>query len=387
MVCWRIPSESSLGENPDYKYSSGFTNRHRNRRAGSGAASFGATTLKSPSMHRRSVHWRKVKNLEFVFVDDLLKLQFTPDIIHGHHAPNTGEAIIAFPNTPAIWICHSASAWFDAPPRFSQILRIFAVDEACKARLVKSDGVSADDIEILHNAVDFRRIRPRPFPLPSKPLRALSLVKHSGPEVIIAEACRRTGVQFEAYGHGVPESPSITSSSDAPKRISYSRQPAHGVGGDGVQCMVVLMDGRGFGGLVDTQLRSGAQLQLRRRHACAATNVDSPDRCSQCILRRRRRVRQSPREAGCRSGSAILQPEDIYASVVQSGTRRVFRSGCFRSEQIQFCRTYVNKLEPMGQWARNRASTSPDTNNSNAPDRSGLRRRYAASSADKQTTL
>jgi hypothetical protein len=71
--------------------------------------------------------------------------------------------------------------------------------------------------------------------------------------------------------------------------------------------------------------------------------------------RRRRRVRQSPREAGCRSGSTILQLEDIYASVIQSGTRRVFDPDVLRSEQIQFCRTYVNKLEPMGQWAEERS--------------------------------
>lgn len=297
----------------------------------------------------------ELKDLRICVVDDLLKLRFTPDIIHGHHAPNTGEAIIAFPNTPAIWICHSASAWFDAPPRFSQILRIFAVDEACKARLVKSDGVSADDIEILHNAVDLRRIRPRPFPLPSKPLRALSLVKHSGPEVIIAEACRRTGVQFEAYGHGVGKPIDNVEQRCAEADIVFTTaRTALEAMASGAA--VVLMDGRGFGGLVTTHnydlgrsFNFGVGMLVQQptltalTDAVGAYSAEDAESVS-------RRVRQD-----ADLDRTILQLEDIYASVIQSGTRRVFDPDVFRSEQIQFCRTYVNKLEPMGQWAEERS--------------------------------
>jgi len=297
----------------------------------------------------------ELKDRGIAVVDDLSKLQFTPDVIHGHHGPNTGESILAFPETPAIWICHSASAWFDAPPRFSQILRIFAVDEACKTRLVKSDGIPADEIEILYNAVDFRRVRPRPLPLPSKPLRALSLVKHNGPETIIAEACRRTGLQFEACGHGVgkPIDNVEQRCAEADVVFATARTALEAMASGAA---VILIDGRGFGGLITTakydlgrRLNFGAGMLVQQptpamlADAIGAYSAQDAEAVS-------RRVRQD-----ADLDRMILQLEGIYTSVVQEGVRRVFDPDVLRREQIQFCRSYVGKLEPTGQWAEERS--------------------------------
>ncbi len=296
----------------------------------------------------------ELKDRGIAVVDDLLNLQDVPDVIHGHHTPNTGEAIIAFPNTPAIWICHSASVWFDAAPRFSQVLRIFAVDETCKTRLVKSDGIPADKIEILHNAVDLRRLQQRSLPLPAKPLRALSLVKHGGPETIIAEACRQAGLQFEAYGHGVgkPIDNIEQRCAEADIVFATARTALEAMASGAA---VVLIDGRGFGGLVTTanydlgrRLNFGAGMLTEQPTLAALTdairgyNASDSEAISQ-------RVRQD-----ADLDRTILQLEDIYASVIQESAGRVFDPDVLRHEQIQFCRSYVGKLEPIGQWAEDR---------------------------------
>jgi len=74
-----------------------------------------------------------VTSLGISVVDNLLNVPFKPDIIHGHHTPCTAEAIIAFPDVPAIWVCHDAKSWFDQPPR-SAIKRLRSSHEMPKLR-------------------------------------------------------------------------------------------------------------------------------------------------------------------------------------------------------------------------------------------------------------
>src|ERR1044071_586456 len=39
-------------------------------------------------------------------VEDLERLNVTPDIIHGQHADETATALLRFPSTPALYVCH-----------------------------------------------------------------------------------------------------------------------------------------------------------------------------------------------------------------------------------------------------------------------------------------
>jgi hypothetical protein len=79
-------------------------------------------------------------------IDDLRQLAETPDIIHAHHSIPCGEALIRFPGTPAIYICHSFSLWMEAPVYFPQIGAYVAVDEACRDRLVHAGGVAPEHV-------------------------------------------------------------------------------------------------------------------------------------------------------------------------------------------------------------------------------------------------
>ncbi|MGL5167369.1 MAG: glycosyltransferase [Afipia sp.] len=287
-------------------------------------------------------------------VDNLLDIPQTPDIIHGHHLPCTAEAILAFPQTPVIWICHSSTTWFDAPPPFVQVRRVFAVDETCRTRLIKSDSIPADAVGILPNAVDLRRFPARSTSLPTRPVRALSLVKHGGPEILIAEACHHAGMEFEALGHGVDREIDDIEQRCAQADIVFATaRTALEAMASGAA--VILIDGRGFGGLVTT-----ANYELGRRlnfglgmlkeqptlEALSSAIRAYDARDSAAVSQRVRQDADLDR--------TILQLENIYASVIQENAGRSFDSTILRREQIQFCRSWFMKLEPAGPWLEDR---------------------------------
>jgi hypothetical protein len=90
-------------------------------------------------------------------ISDLRDLAEAPNIIHAHHSIPCGEAIIRFPDVPAIFVCHSFEHWAEAPVHFPQIGAYVAVDEACRDRLVHREAITPDKVVVLHNAVDLRR--------------------------------------------------------------------------------------------------------------------------------------------------------------------------------------------------------------------------------------
>jgi glycosyltransferase involved in cell wall biosynthesis len=133
-------------------------------------------------------------------LDDLRRLGEAPDIIHAHHCIPAGEALIRFPDVPAIFVCHAFRHWLEAPAHFPQVGAYVAVDEACRDRLVQIEGIDPARVLMLHNAVDLSRIPPRPEALPGRPRRAAAFGKAAAvPELRVA--CERLGIAFEAFGN------------------------------------------------------------------------------------------------------------------------------------------------------------------------------------------
>ena len=93
-----------------------------------------------------------------VVVDRLGALPWRPDVIHGQHTAPTMAALAALPGVPALYLCHDATAPFDAAPGHPRLRRRYAVDERCRARLI-AEGAEA--VGLLPNAVDLGRIPPR----------------------------------------------------------------------------------------------------------------------------------------------------------------------------------------------------------------------------------
>lgn len=105
-------------------------------------------------------------------IDDLDHLTEPPDVIHGQHHLDTMTALLHFPESPAVYVCHGWLPWQEAPPRAPSIFRYVAVDHLCRERLVCESGIPADRVRTVLNFVDLKRFRSRP-PLPMRPARAL----------------------------------------------------------------------------------------------------------------------------------------------------------------------------------------------------------------------
>jgi hypothetical protein len=137
-------------------------------------------------------------------VDDPTRIAEAPDVIHGHHGVETLTALLAFPGVPAVSVCHSWLGWADEPIAFPRIRRHVAVDDTCRHRLVSEHGVPPDRVEVVLNAVDLQRFRPRP-PLPARPARALIFGNYAAEGAAhvqaIRQACSQAGVTVDIAGY------------------------------------------------------------------------------------------------------------------------------------------------------------------------------------------
>lgn len=184
-------------------------------------------------------------------IDDLRKLAEAPDLIHAHHSIPCGEALIRFPNVPAVYVCHAFVHWVEAPAHFPQIGVYVAVDEACRDRLVHKEGIDPQSVVVLPNAVDLRRIPPRPQPLRARPQRAMAFGKaHAVPELRLA--CERLNIEYHTLGTATggvnahPEQELVNV--DLVFASARAALEALCCG-----CAVLVCDHRGIGGLVTSQ--------------------------------------------------------------------------------------------------------------------------------------
>jgi hypothetical protein len=186
-------------------------------------------------------------------INDLNQLSTPPDIIHGHHHLDTMTALLHFPDTPAIFVCHSATAWEEAPPRFPRIRRYVAVDHACRDRLTLEHGISEDQIQVIFNFVDMERFRPRSV-LPPKPKRALIFSNQANKYThreTVREACDRVGVSMDVVGYGAG------SVSAAPELVLGAYDLVFAKGRSALEALavgaaVILCDAIGSGEMVTT---------------------------------------------------------------------------------------------------------------------------------------
>jgi glycosyltransferase involved in cell wall biosynthesis len=145
---------------------------------------------------------RQLDALTIPVVDDLRTLTAPIDIIHGDSAVETMAALLHFPKTPAIFVCHG---WEDSrhlAPSFPRILRYIAVDDTCADRLLTRDGIASDNVSVLLNGVDLAAFRQR-TPLPPAPRRAVvfgNLAHELTFLPPIRQACRRAGIELDVIG-------------------------------------------------------------------------------------------------------------------------------------------------------------------------------------------
>ena len=175
------------------------------------------------------------------------------------------EAIGRFPGTPAIAICHDATVWYNEPVDLPSVRHV-AVDLACRDRIASRLDRPTEQIEILHNAVDLEAFQPR-APLPARPKRALVLAKHPSYLEMIRTACAQREVELDvvgpAIGRVVDDLPARLREYDLIFASARAALEAMAVG-----CAVIVVDSRGFAGLV-TSDRYGLVAAEQFRSAAA----------------------------------------------------------------------------------------------------------------------
>jgi hypothetical protein len=187
-------------------------------------------------------------------VDDVARVPFAPDVIHGHHHVEAMTALVAFPDAPALYVCHGAKPWEEAPPRHPRILRYVAVCEATRERCVAEAGVPAEEVRVVPNFVDLDRFLPR-APLPARPRRALVLSNYASESThlpAVRAACRRLGIELDARGTGVG-APCARPDQVLPGYDLVFAKGRAALEAAAVGCAVVLCDATGTGPLLSLE--------------------------------------------------------------------------------------------------------------------------------------
>lgn len=138
-------------------------------------------------------------------VNDPQDCPFVPDIIHGQHMSAAPAALFAFPQTPAIFVCHGVTPWPETPlVKFDQIRRFVAVDMASAQRLADDLDLPVKTVKIIANGVDLTRFRPAPD---NAARRKRALVYSNQPQdarvPVLQSACAANGIELDIRGAAV----------------------------------------------------------------------------------------------------------------------------------------------------------------------------------------
>jgi hypothetical protein len=185
-----------------------------------------------------------------IVVDRLAMLPQRPDVMHLQHITPALMALVAFPDVPAVFTCHSATIEVEAPRFHPHIRRYVAVDDFCRARCLKRD-IPKDRLSVILNAVDLERFKARP-PLPPRPQAALMLTKTFERQNLVRAACAKAGLTLDELG------PATGEMSDQLEKIlprydivfATARMALEAAT---VGCAVVVADGRGLAGMLRSE--------------------------------------------------------------------------------------------------------------------------------------
>lgn len=191
---------------------------------------------------------QEVMALGVPVTDRIDRIGFTPDVIHGHHTTALAPALVRFPDTPAVFVCHDTSSAYDRAVVLDRIRAYVGVDQACCERLL-ADGAPFDRITLIPNGVDLRRFRQRAS-WAATPRRALAVTKTNAPYLdALRAACDAAGIALDvvgpAVGRTVHDLPRLMPEADIVFATARSAMEAAATG-----AAVVICDEYGFHGLL-----------------------------------------------------------------------------------------------------------------------------------------
>jgi len=176
------------------------------------------------------------------------------DILHGNSPIETAAAILRYPNTPAVFVCHGWDSPDALAPKFPQIMRYLAVSDISADRLLHWDGIAARRIVTHQNPVDLERFPQRSAP-PKLLRRALAFsntLTEANGLLVLAQACEKAGITLDVMGEGM----GMETMAPEQKLRDYDLIFASGraaMEALASGCAVILCDNRGLGELLTTE--------------------------------------------------------------------------------------------------------------------------------------
>lgn len=284
-----------------------------------------------------------------VVIDDLRKLAETPDILHAHHAIPCGEALIRFPQLPAIYTCHSFVFWLEAPVHFPQIAVYAAVDEACRDRLVHAEAIDPARVLMMPNVVDLARLPARPRALAQRPVRAIAFGKAAEvPELRLA--CEQLGIGFETIGYAGDQA------SAEPEKKLVQADLVFGSARCALEALccgtaVIACDQRGMAGLVTTD-----NYDLLRARNFGLRSLDAPVTIERCVEEiRRYDPADALRVAARARGEAGLETrldelERLYVDILAGSRRPTITPAAHEQAVARFLHDYLPRRPADPRW-------------------------------------
>lgn len=187
-------------------------------------------------------------------LDDLQNAPWVPDVIHGQHEWETTLAALHWPGVPVVSFCRGPYLWQEAPCRAPNVVRYVAVDEACRHRLVKTEGLPVERVELVLNGIDLKRFLQRSA-LPNKPLQALIFSNYATEQnfiPIVRAACEAQGIDLSVIGAGVGKTMPHPEEALGEFDVVFAKGKA-ALEALAVGCSVIVADTAGLGPLVTMQ--------------------------------------------------------------------------------------------------------------------------------------
>ncbi len=180
--------------------------------------------------------------------DDLADMDGVPDIIHGHHHIQTVQAILRFPETRAIFVCHGVVPWQEMPPLHPNIVQYYAVSNMTSHRVWSHTQKIGKHVKLIQNWVDTERFRPKPL-INKIPKSALIVTNYNYDTTQIEKACLQQKISVKKFGYG------FGNISDRLEAEFMKADLVFGLGRTAIEamaagCAVILSSADGVAGLV-----------------------------------------------------------------------------------------------------------------------------------------
>jgi glycosyltransferase involved in cell wall biosynthesis len=135
-------------------------------------------------------------------MEEVHRVPFVPEVIHGQHHLPTMTAVGAFPGTPAIYYCHGFKPWEEQPPTHPRVRRHVCMAECMRDWLAGAAGRKPEEIATVPNSVKLERFQ-RVRDLGPQPRRALLFGNSSIPDenlIKLRQACEQLGLTLDLMG-------------------------------------------------------------------------------------------------------------------------------------------------------------------------------------------